>query len=711
MYITLLVSAFAVTHIDFTIDSLCKDNNMALAVVPDDYQTVEYPVLAWAHGMGAIIDEQMLENLANAGYVVVASRGCRRGYHAHEHSENQLRTIDWVFNVQQDFKVQKKVAVLGHSMGGRAAIMSSAHHVDYKIVAAVAEMPAIYVAHAETPQVPTFFIGGTRDRLAPWQTIQDWYKRTRSVDKVLGIRSEAGHLDMKLFDEDVIKFLDCYVNENLKSCIFFYPPKETSATDQAPSFCDDPTFKICYTSEYDPANPEAEIEFFHKDDATCEDSDIGENFEGRVPCRLAARMSKLVLGECPMFLNITCCTSCNERKSTTKGKKLAAAPQMQCRDSDPLACSMAAEKMFQQYGQCPRSVAEGCCASCATLKLRAINPDTRLTCKGWPFDVKPRCDDDLSDCHHLAKQGKGLFGECPAFLKIMCCKSCRGDKGKPESGNSKADVPPADEPVDYAYDYPYDSGEPSEPESPNTNHIDDLCPAGQRWNKCGDICPGDCIDGNAIFKCTSNFCVPQCECINKKYKDKNGECNWSSCQAWEDMNTFDFQPFDPSHIPGFDPKPHHKPVKPVGPVHPDNIPIHAPTDPEPADNTYYTGEDYYAESGECVNEDSTRDVRQKTCTEWYDKHPQDCGRYDRPNHGFTARTQCCACYANLSEIHKQEPGMFSSWQYHLAFGFLGGMILALLVVALNRCRRRKVSDMDFKILLDDAQSTEYSLRD
>jgi len=178
------------------------------------------------------------------------------------------------------------------------------------------------------------------------------------------------------------------------------------------------------------------------------------------------------------------------------------------------------------------------------------------------------------------------------------------------------------------------------------------------------------------------------------------------------MNTFDFQPFDPSHIPGFDPKPHHNPVKPVGPVHPDHIPIHHQTDPEPAtDNTYYSGEDYYTESGECVNEDSTRDIRQRTCTEHYDQHPEDCGRYDRSNHGFTARTQCCACYANLSETHEQEPGMFSSWEYQLAFGFLGGLALALLVISFYRCRRKQASDLDFNILLEDAQSTEYSLRD
>ena len=61
------------------------------------------------------------------------------------------------------------------------------------------------------------------------------------------------------------------------------------------------------------------------------------------------------------------------------------------------------------------------------------------------------------------------------------------------------------------------------------------------------------------------------------------------------MNNFDFMPFDPSNIPGFDPKPHHRPV---GPVHPDNIPIHPEQNDQPAqDNSDPTGEDYYSEYG------------------------------------------------------------------------------------------------------------------
>jgi len=733
MYITLLVNAFAVQHIDFDIESLCEDNNMALAVTPDDYLERAYPVLSWAHGMGSKLDEQLMETLANEGYVVVAARGCRQGYVAAEHSANQLKAIDWVLNVQTEFKVEAKVGVLGHSMGGRAAIMSTLHHEPYHIKAAVAEMPGVYTSNSETPQVPTFFVGGTRDKLAPWQTIVDWYDRTKQVDKVLAIRYGVGHLDTNVFTDSVLKFLDCHVRENVDSCLFFYPPKEVAPEDKEPSLCDDQHFKVCYASEYDPANPEAEIEYAHKfDEEECTDWDIEvdvekdgrQEWEGRIPCLLAAKMSKLVLGECPMFLNSTCCHSCT---ASSEGK--LSASQMTCVDSDAQACSLAANKMFEEYGQCPRSVAESCCASCATLKLRALNPDTKLQCPGWPWDFKPQCKDDLHDCSHLAAQGRSLFGECPAFLKVMCCNSCKNG-GKSDPGvvvfpdETTKSTTTTEDPNDYIYDYPYDSAEPEEPESPNkSGNSDDLCPAGQKWNKCGDICPPECDDGSSTFRCTSNFCVPQCECTNGKFKDSEGECTFTACQVWEDMNNFDFMPFDPSNIPGFDPKPHHRPV---GPVHPDNIPIHPEQNDQPAqDNSDPTGEDYYSEygdTGECVNEDSTRDLRGHTCTEWYDDHPRDCGQYDRRNHGFTARTQCCACFMNrLAQPQAAEEStsfdwesIVGTWQFGVGIGFASGLFLGALIISIYRCRQRKEHNLNFDILLEDAQESSsglYSMRE
>ena len=43
----------------------------------------------------------------------------------------------------------------------------------------------------------------------------------------------------------------------------------------------------------------------------------------------------------------------------------------------------------------------------------------------------------------------------------------------------------------------------------------------------------------------------------------------------------------------------------------------------------------------CVNDDSTLDSGDDTCSEWYDKYPESCGKYD--DEDFTASEQCCAC--------------------------------------------------------------------
>ena len=45
----------------------------------------------------------------------------------------------------------------------------------------------------------------------------------------------------------------------------------------------------------------------------------------------------------------------------------------------------------------------------------------------------------------------------------------------------------------------------------------------------------------------------------------------------------------------------------------------------------------------CVNDDSTEDDAGDTCTEWYDKYPDDCEHGEYDDEDFTAATQCCAC--------------------------------------------------------------------
>ena len=49
---------------------------------------------------------------------------------------------------------------------------------------------------------------------------------------------------------------------------------------------------------------------------------------------------------------------------------------------------------------------------------------------------------------------------------------------------------------------------------------------------------------------------------------------------------------------------------------------------------------------DCVNDDSTEDEYDDTCTDWYDDNPDGCGGYD--DEDFTASEQCCACGGSVA---------------------------------------------------------------
>ena len=48
-----------------------------------------------------------------------------------------------------------------------------------------------------------------------------------------------------------------------------------------------------------------------------------------------------------------------------------------------------------------------------------------------------------------------------------------------------------------------------------------------------------------------------------------------------------------------------------------------------------------------MNDDSTTDSYEDTCSSWYDSNPGDCGDYD--DEDFTASKQCCACGGGTGE--------------------------------------------------------------
>jgi len=58
----------------------------------------------------------------------------------------------------------------------------------------------------------------------------------------------------------------------------------------------------------------------------------------------------------------------------------------------------------------------------------------------------------------------------------------------------------------------------------------------------------------------------------------------------------------------------------------------------------------------CVNNDTTADWGNDTCTSYYDHYPSKCGKYDTDL--FNASVQCCACKALTKDSCKQDFGAF-----------------------------------------------------
>jgi len=686
--LTLGMTVWAITQKDFTLEvSRCGDSASGVAFLPDDYASVSYPVLSWAHGMDASVDEEFLSEFANFGYIVAATRGCAKGYVPGKESKDQIAVAEQILKTPE-FNALNSVGFFGHSMGGQATIWSTTEDFSFDLKAAVAQMPALYTTKSSTPLVPTMFTAGSHDMLARAGGIHHWYKRTSGVDKVLLVGKDFGHVSYRKFAEPMTRFFDCYLKGDSASCDAIF----TGLCDQP-----DSPYSRCETSKHVEGAAPVETE----DSGVCKDSGSGLF---QVPCKLAASMAFKFMDSCPYELEEACCESCNKHKSE----------QPQCVDVDD-NCPAAAKLMFEKYTMCPAEVAGKCCASCAEKHLQAVSPTTKLSCGGrgrgggWPFDIQRLgCEDmDAQQCPNLASQAKQLFGTCPGFLSTLCCASCKGDSGPSPSPFPFPPKGPSNGP----------GGKPKPPKpAPVVNPFapkQQMCPPGRTWNECGSICPPECDMGNGVLiKCVSNFCVPQCDCPKGQFIDDNDKCTSDPCAMWREDGV-DPAPFTPHDFPPFTPQP--SPPKPVGPVHPENIPTHLP-EPVNTDEPELPPEVPPTTIGDCTNEDSSRDSMGRTCSEWYDDHPEDCGRFNVRNHGFTAETQCCVCYSEylLAKSKATEPeetpasmwDQLEGWQFAVGGGFLGGMILGLAALHVYRVQTDPKS-LDFDILLDDAGHMSY----
>lgn len=151
----------------------------ALLVQPTATAAGAYPVLAFGHGFVQSSSRytSTLKALAARGYVVIAPNSQGGFFPSHSSFAKDLAAaITWTHATQPNADPTRD-AVLGHSMGGGAAVLAAASDPSIDAVAtlAAAETSPSAVAAARSVTVPALFVVGSSDSVVKPST-------TRGID-------------------------------------------------------------------------------------------------------------------------------------------------------------------------------------------------------------------------------------------------------------------------------------------------------------------------------------------------------------------------------------------------------------------------------------------------------------------------------------------------------------------------------------------------
>ena len=126
-----------------------------------------YPVVVWANGTmcAPVLYHSLLSKIAGAGYIVVTNTNVMSG-----DGKAQIASIDFILAENEKpgsvffGKVNTdKIAVAGHSQGGRSAVNAAA--ADSRIDCVLSLAGSSYTSEAKKLTAPTFFIGGSLDSI------------------------------------------------------------------------------------------------------------------------------------------------------------------------------------------------------------------------------------------------------------------------------------------------------------------------------------------------------------------------------------------------------------------------------------------------------------------------------------------------------------------------------------------------------------------
>eukprot|EP00928_Gymnodinium_smaydae_P088466 TRINITY_DN72550_c0_g1_i1.p1 TRINITY_DN72550_c0_g1~~TRINITY_DN72550_c0_g1_i1.p1 ORF type:complete len:504 (-),score=25.29 TRINITY_DN72550_c0_g1_i1:8-1519(-) len=193
---------------------------------------VRLPLISYAHGrtnggtrLHPSESERFFRPLVERGFFIVAyQHGGLSGYCAGP--EDQLDAIRWLKNSSFAKMVNfNRVAVMGHSMGGKATLKSAAmaHGItDFTIRAAVTVNAFCLLRDCPTPQVPTMFFSGSHDRISRSNLQQKVFNSVQESPAVFGkfeffhgLNNDFARLALQ---PGITTWMQCHVNNDFASC-------------------------------------------------------------------------------------------------------------------------------------------------------------------------------------------------------------------------------------------------------------------------------------------------------------------------------------------------------------------------------------------------------------------------------------------------------------------------------------------------------------
>jgi predicted dienelactone hydrolase len=185
--------------------------------------------------------KDLLEEHAQAGYVVIAMEAANGLRECVDEWKDQMRSFEWMKTSDLASKVNYslKTGILGHSLGGGSTYHSSSQSgvQEYNIGAAAALHPQVQKPIPKypiaNPLIPIMFTTGSADPLVSDSSVKDVYEQVTGVAKVFADVSGAGHFEPTLLGKNrlngyIIAMFDCHIKAQMPQCQKVYGADDDS---------------------------------------------------------------------------------------------------------------------------------------------------------------------------------------------------------------------------------------------------------------------------------------------------------------------------------------------------------------------------------------------------------------------------------------------------------------------------------------------------